>query len=172
MTGRPKSSSWTLRGLLTLAGIGCCLALGEAWAADTGAGSEPPAAQAPPTEQAPAPAGNAVVLGKDEIQGVVGKKVLSSTGEDMGAITNVIVDRDGRPRAAVIDFGGFLGVGTRKIAVDWSALKFVPQGKTDQVTLGLTRDQLKKAPEYVEGKPVVVMGASGNTQALPPDAPQ
>jgi sporulation protein YlmC with PRC-barrel domain len=113
-----------------------------------------------------------VVLGKDEIQGVVGKKVLSSTGEDMGAITNVIVDRDGRPRAAVIDFGGFLGVGTRKIAVDWSALKFVPQGKTDEVTLGLTRDQLKRAPEYVEGKPVVVMGASGNTQALPADAPQ
>ncbi|MGH7033688.1 MAG: PRC-barrel domain-containing protein [Stellaceae bacterium] len=151
---------------LLLASIGCCLAPGKASAADAGAGSEPPAAQAP------AAAGNAVVLGKDEIQGVVGKKVLSSAGEDMGAITNVIVERDGRPRAAVIDFGGFLGVGTRKIAVDWSALKFVPQGKTDQVTLGLTRDQLKKAPEYVEGKPVVAMGASGNTQALPADAPQ
>lgn len=173
-----------LGGLLVIAGIGCFVAPAAAWAADAGAGTEPPAAeapppaqasppaQAPPETQAPAAPGNAVVLGKDEIQGVVGKKVVSSTGEDMGAITNVIVDRDGRPRAAVIDFGGFLGVGTRKIAVDWSALKFVPEGQTDRVTLDLTRDQLKSAPAYVEGKPVVVMGASGKTEALPPDEPQ
>jgi hypothetical protein len=40
--------------------------------------------------------------------------------EDMGRIVDVIVDRSGQVRAAVIDFGGFLGVGSRKIAVDWN----------------------------------------------------
>ena len=44
--------------------------------------------------------------------------------EDMGHIVDVIVDRSGTVRAAVIDFGGFLGVGSRKIVVDWNALHF------------------------------------------------
>lgn len=158
-----QSSAWSLGVLLALVLLGACLLLGEVCAAETAG---------PPEESAPQAPGNATVLGKDEIQGVVGKKVFSSAGEDMGLITNVIVDHQGQPRAAVIDFGGFLGVGTRKIAVDWSALKFVPEGKTDRVTLDLTRDQLKSAPAYVEGKPVVVMGASGKTEALPPDEPQ
>ena len=48
-----------------------------------------------------------------------GKSVRSSVGEDMGRIVDIIVSRDGRVHAAVIDFGGFLGIGTRKIAVDW-----------------------------------------------------
>ena len=42
----------------------------------------------------------------------------------MGRIVDVIVDRSGQVRAAIIDFGGFLGVGSRKIAVDWNALHF------------------------------------------------
>ncbi len=85
----------------------------------------------------------------------------------MGQIVNVIVDHAGQPRAVVIDFAVFLGVGSRKIAVDWSALHFAPEGKADQVTLDLTPDQLKAAPEYKEDKPVVVIGPSGGTSLLP-----
>ncbi|HEY1723370.1 MAG TPA: PRC-barrel domain-containing protein [Magnetospirillaceae bacterium] len=107
------------------------------------------------------------VLNKNESQGILGKKVLSGDGKDMGQIVNVIVDHAGQPRAVVVDFGGFLGVGSRKIAVDWNALHFAPQGKTDQVTLDVTPDQLKAAPEYQEGKPVVVIGPSGGTLPLP-----
>ena len=46
------------------------------------------------------------------------------TDENMGRIVDVIVDQAGTARAAIIDFGGFLGVGSRKIAVDWNALRF------------------------------------------------
>ncbi len=110
---------------------------------------------------------DAVVLSKNQIQGILGKKVMSGAGQDMGQIVNVIVDRSGQPRAAVVDFGGFLGVGSRKIAVDWAALHFAPQGKTDEVTLDLKPDQLRAAPEYQDGKPVVVIGPSGKTMPLP-----
>jgi len=169
--------------LLVIAGIGCFVAPAAAWAADAGAGTEPPAAeapppaqasppaQAPPETQAPAAPGNAVVLGKDEIQGVVGKKVVSSTGEDMGAITNVIVDRDGRPRAAVIDFGGFLGVGTRKIAVDWHLLQFyAPDAKTP-LKLDLSRADVQSAREYKpDDKSISVIAGPGHVApvATPP----
>ena len=57
-------------------------------------------------------------------QSILGKDVRSSADENMGRIVDVIVDRAGRVRAAVIDFGGFLGVGSRKIAVDWNVLSF------------------------------------------------
>ena len=46
------------------------------------------------------------------------RKSSRANGEDLGMITDLIVDRAGRPRAVVIDFGGFLGAGSRKVAVD------------------------------------------------------
>jgi hypothetical protein len=101
------------------------------------------------------------------VEGVLGKSVRSNADEDMGQIIDVIVKRDGHVRAAVIDFGGFLGVGSRKIAVDWSALSFPPSGMIDHVILNLTRDQVRLAPEYRPGEPVVVLGAVEAVQPKP-----
>lgn len=81
---------------------------------------------------------------------VLGKDVVSATGENMGRIVDVLFDRSGKPCAAVVDFGGFLGVGTRKIAVDWSALYFDLGDSKNVIALDLGRGQLKAAPEYEE----------------------
>jgi hypothetical protein len=79
----------------------------------------------------------------------------------------VIVDRAGLVRAAVIDFGGFLGVGSRKIVVDWNALHFGRiANKGESITLELTKDQVMAAPEYKEDAPIVVLGASGSLRPL------
>ena len=100
---------------------------------------------------------------------VLGRQVRSIAGEDMGRVVNVVVDQSGQVRAAIIDFGGFLGVGNRKIAVDWNALHFATTAtKDDQITLDLTRDQVKAAPEYKDGRPLVVIGT---TESLPPSHP-
>ena len=98
---------------------------------------------------------------------MLGRDVRSPANEDMGRIVDVIVDRAGVVRAAVIDFGGFLGVGSRKIVVDWSALHFGRVAdKGDSITLELTKDQVKAAPEYKEDQPIVVLGASGTLKPL------
>lgn len=123
----------------------------------------------PPATNPPAAAPPATVLNKKKVQGVLGQDVRSTNGADMGRIVDVIVNRNGEPRAAVIDFGGFLGVGSRKIAVDWSALHFAPDGNPPQVTLDLNKDQVKAAPEYADKKPIVVLGPSGTTKPLPND---
>jgi sporulation protein YlmC with PRC-barrel domain len=105
------------------------------------------------------------ILESQELQGILGKEVRSATGENMGRIVDVVVDRTGQVHAAVIDFGGFLGVGSRKIAVDWDALRFPQPGdKAGRVTLEFTRDQVKAGPEYQDGKPVVVLGAQGRVE--------
>ena len=113
-----------------------------------------------------APEASVTVLGSHQAQSVLGKEVRSSANENMGRIVDVIVDREGRVRAAIIDFGGFLGVGSRKIAVDWKALRF-DGDKPDLVTSELTRDQVKAAPEYKDKQAVVVLGAAGGLQSLP-----
>jgi hypothetical protein len=128
--------------------------------------------------QAQQPAGNpaatsdvppaVTILNNHEVEGILGREVRSTADENMGRIVDVIVDRSGRVRAAIIDFGGFLGVGSRKIAVDWNALQFpAPTEAGTRITLQLTPDQVKAAPEYQEGKPVVVLGALGKLVPLP-----
>jgi PRC-barrel domain protein len=127
--------------------------------------SAPDNAAKPP---APSREPTVTVLDHREVQGILGKQVRSAADEDMGRVVDVIVDRGGQARAAIIDFGGFLGVGSRKIAVAWNALRFSPNAdKVERIALELTRDQVRAAPEYKEDKPVVVLGASGSLESLP-----
>jgi hypothetical protein len=129
-----------------------------------------PANSATETPKAPPEVPAVTVLNSHEVEGVLGREVLSAANENMGRIVDVLVDRSGQVRAAIIDFGGFLGVGSRKIAVDWNALHFPPPVKSGtgaKITLELTRDQVKAAPEYQDDKPVVVLGALGKLEPLP-----
>ncbi|MGY4407512.1 hypothetical protein ACVIYL_008315 [Bradyrhizobium sp. USDA 3315] len=135
----------------------------------------PPAAQAPPAASAtpkepskesskePSPPPSVTVIGARDAHGILGRDVRSSANENMGRIVDVIVDRDGKVRAAVIDFGGFLGVGSRKIVVDWNALRFAGvSSKSDSITLDLNKQQVSAAPEYKEDTPLIVLGAAGS----------
>jgi hypothetical protein len=144
------------------------------WAADH-AGVPQAVPQSAPPNTAPAvgptkegvPPPSVTIIGASDAHGVLGREVRSPTDEDMGRIVDVIVDRTGSVRAAVIDFGGFLGVGSRKIVVDWNALHFGRvANKSDSITLELTKDQVTAAPEYKEDTPIVVLGASGSLQPL------
>ena len=113
------------------------------------------AAQTPSTAPTNQATGDAALNGasldyfpRDHLFRILGKEVLSAKGEDMGRIVDVLFDEKGEPHAAVIDFGGFLGVGTRKIAISWSALRFDLGEKKNVIALDLGREQLKTAPEY------------------------
>jgi hypothetical protein len=111
------------------------------------------------------------VFDRLEVQGILGREVRSEANENMGRIVDVVVDRAGQVRAAVIDFGGFLGVGNRRVAVAWNALRFPPDAtdpkKVGRIVLDLSREQVQAAPEYKEDKPVVVLGTSGGLESLP-----
>jgi PRC-barrel domain len=118
--------------------------------------------ETPDLTKPPAPPPSVTVIGARDAHGILGREVRSAANEDMGRIVDVIVDREGTVRAAVIDFGGFLGVGSRKIVVDWNALRFGGvASKSDSITLELTKEQVNAAPEYKEDTPVIVLGAAG-----------
>ena len=99
----------------------------------------------------------ATVVDGEQLESVLGIEAFSSTGENMGRIVDIIVDRSGQIRAAIIDFAGFLGMGSRKIAVDWRSLHFDPK-KAGSVVVNLTKDQLRVAPVYKAAEPVVMIG--------------
>jgi hypothetical protein len=120
-----------------------------------------------PTVPADTTPPSVTVIEAVDAHGILGRDVRSAADEDMGRIADVIVDRDGVVRGAVIDFGGFLGVGTRKIVVDWAALHFWNVANPSKsITLELTRDQVKAAPEYKDDQPIIVLGASGKLEPL------
>jgi hypothetical protein len=102
----------------------------------------------------------ATVVDGEQLESVLGIEAFSSAGDDMGRIVDILVDRTGQIRAAIIDFGGFLGVGSRKIAVDWRSLHFDPK-KAGAVVVNLTKDQLRVAPVYKAAEPVVMVGGPG-----------
>ena len=115
-------------------------------------------AQTPPaTPPAIPPA--IVPIPKDDASTILGRPVLDGQGRPAGRITDVLVDAFGTVRAAVVDFGGFLGVGQRRIAVAWTALRFDPATHAIRLTMGAP--ELAAAPEY---KP----GGSTSPVATPP----
>lgn len=114
----------------------------------------------------PPPASQEIIY-MGEATSILGRAVIGPNNDQVGRIADVLVDDQGQPRAAVIDIGGFLGIGQRRIAVAWRALHFLTSAKHPQIRIDLTIDQIKATPEWKvmskpEGPPV--------TMAAPPPA--
>ncbi len=90
-----------------------------------------------------------------ELTSVLGRDVQTRAEKDLGRIVDVLADSSGKVQAAVVELGGFLGIGTRKIVVEWSALTFESKDKSAKVVLEMDRAQLRAAPEYKPTQPVV-----------------
>lgn len=143
--------------------VALCAASPEA-AVTPDAPATPPAA--PPAASAPAAPPAATTLAPVRTEEVAAEQVVALLGlavnaddtREVGRIVDVLVDATGRPRAAVVDVGGFLGVGSRKVAVAWAALRFT-LGKTPAATLAVASDLIKSAPAYDPAKPVEAVEA-------------
>ena len=51
-----------------------------------------------------------------QLESLLGREVRTRGEGDSGRIIDLLTDRDGKLQAAVVEMGGFLGIGTRKIA--------------------------------------------------------
>jgi sporulation protein YlmC with PRC-barrel domain len=76
-----------------------------------------------------------------------GNKVVSSDGEHVGKISDIMLDvRGGRVAYAVLSEGGFLGMGTTLHAIPWSALTLDTDEKCFRVDI--TAEQIKNEPGF------------------------
>jgi hypothetical protein len=84
---------------------------------------------------------------KTRLVSILGREVTNRDG-DGGRVIDVLVDLDGHSGAVVVEFGGFMGIGSRKVAVSWNALRFVREGNRSLLTVDVSREQVRDAPEY------------------------
>ena len=78
---------------------------------------------------------------------LIGMKVQGTDGKKLGDIKDLVVDpADGDIDYAVLDFGGFLGIGDKYFAVPWEAIQWTPDGK--YAVLDVTKRDLKQAPGF------------------------
>ena len=77
---------------------------------------------------------------------LIGMKVQGSDGKKLGKIRDLVIGPKGDVRYAVLDFGGFLGIGDKYFAVPWDALQRTENGK--KIALDTTKRDLKKAPGF------------------------
>jgi hypothetical protein len=135
------------------------------------------ASAAAPVPTPDMPSGKIEQVPPQQALAILGLPVSEQDGKTVGRLVDVLIDAAGTPEAAVIDFGGFMGVGARKVAVHWSTLHFAPGDAKHPITLDLTPDQMKAAPEYKDPtKPVPVVvpdtaPAPARDDATPPAVP-
>jgi sporulation protein YlmC with PRC-barrel domain len=129
--------------------------------------------------------GKAATISESSLQGstwraskVVGLNVYNDNNESVGTINDILMDKSGNAKAAVLGVGGFLGMGEHLVAVPFDKLKFVDQpvpstttsstskgspsttGSTstsssksnpwypDHAVFNATKDELKAMPEF------------------------
>lgn len=78
---------------------------------------------------------------------VIGTKVQGTDGKNLGSIKDLVIDpEDGGIQYAVLDFGGFAGIGDKYFAVPWEALQIDQEKK--RLALDLHKKDLKDAPGF------------------------
>ena len=90
------------------------------------------------------------------VEKIIGSKVINLKGETLGKIENLVVDIDtGRIVYAVLESGGFLGIGDKLLPVPWGSLAALPSEGI--FFLNQSKEQMEKAPAF-DRKDVPNMG--------------
>ncbi|HTS81744.1 MAG TPA: PRC-barrel domain-containing protein [Myxococcaceae bacterium] len=122
--------------------------------------STPQSQQSAPAPANPGPLVGGVVLGVTvtesealafgyRISKLLHSQVWNDKGEKIGKTEDFIVKPDGRVTFAIIDVGGFLGIGAHRVAIPVSQIAAV---KPHVVVPGATKDALKALPEFKYAK--------------------
>jgi sporulation protein YlmC with PRC-barrel domain len=100
----------------------------------TAAFAQTPAATNDRATAAPVTASDSNYSGNWRASKVIGLNVYNANDESLGSINDLLMDKGGSIKAAVISVGGFLGVGSHLVAVPLDKVKFVTEPITTAST--------------------------------------
>ena len=83
---------------------------------------------------------------------VIGMKVINNANESIGKIGELVMASDGKVSGVVVDVGGFLGIGTHPVLLQWKQISMVDKDGTIEASVNATKDQLKQMPAYSANK--------------------
>ncbi|MCO6381829.1 PRC-barrel domain-containing protein [Oceanicola sp. 502str15] len=140
--------------------------IAEEEVAEGDAAEETVAPEAAETDMAEAPADDAGTMegftrdGYSEVmvtelssEDLSGLPVYDSEDNRVGEISEVLISSDGMVTDAVIDVGGFLGIGEKPVAISFDGISLQKQAEGDDLRayVNTTEEQLKSFPEYEGG---------------------
>ena len=87
---------------------------------------------------------NVDIISSEKVEGT---SVYNPNGQKLGSIDDIMIDkRSGQVRYAVLEFGGFLGMGTDRYPIPWGMLKY--DNSQGGYVVPLDKDRLERAPRY------------------------
>jgi sporulation protein YlmC with PRC-barrel domain len=114
----------------------------------------PAATDAAPADQMAA-AGTAaeaefLSFGADQVRAsdVIGKEIFGPDDQSIGEVSDLVVQEDGETRAALIDIGGFLGVGEKEVSIPFEQIEMAQDGDEPRLTIAMSREELEALPAY------------------------
>lgn len=89
-----------------------------------------------------------VVTGSITSEQLMGVRVYGPNDEDVGEISDLVLDAKGTPAQVIVDVGGFLGMGEKPVAIDVTELQMLQanDGGMYRANIRMTEDQLKTLP--------------------------
>ncbi|WP_348632960.1 PRC-barrel domain-containing protein [Mesorhizobium sp. M00.F.Ca.ET.216.01.1.1] len=97
---------------------------------------------------------------------IMGAAVYDSTADDatkIGDVNDIVLDKDGKAKLIVIGVGGFLGVGEKNVAYDFSKIEWVNKKGERWLVAKTTKEELQAQPNF-DTKAYDTALASANTQ--------
>ncbi len=86
------------------------------------------------------------VISSDKVEGTA---VYNNAGDKLGSIDDLMIDKvSGQVRYAVLEFGGFLGMGTDRYPLPWDILRY--DTDKDGYIVPLDKSKLENAPHYAK----------------------
>ncbi|CDX23423.1 PRC-barrel domain protein [Mesorhizobium sp. ORS 3324] len=102
----------------------------------------------PPAAENPAP----VIRAEGSLMSnIIGESVYNGTGNDaqnIGKIDDIVFDASGKAKSAIIGVGGFLGVGTKDVAFDYSKMEWAEKNGDRWLVAKTTKDELNAKPAF------------------------
>jgi sporulation protein YlmC with PRC-barrel domain len=138
----------------------------------------PPAATSPATTSGSAQFINSQKPDQFLASKFKGTDVIGADNEKIGDVSDILFDKNGKIEAFVVGVGGFLGIGSKDVALAPASFQVVPGDKSknesDKLRLSMTKDQLKQASNfepYKEPRTTTGMGGTGTRPAPATPAP-
>ncbi|MBK8160909.1 MAG: PRC-barrel domain-containing protein [Rhodospirillaceae bacterium] len=79
---------------------------------------------------------------------LIGLNVENTDGDNLGEVGEVVLQEDGNVQGVVVDVGGFLGMGTHSVLLNWKDVKLSGTQDDVKATVNASKDRLKGLPAY------------------------
>ena len=83
---------------------------------------------------------------------LIGVEVKSPDDDKVGDIGEVVLDKGGEVQGVVVDVGGFLGLGSRPVLLNWKDVTLTDKEGEFAAVVNITKDRLEQMPVYDSSK--------------------